>query len=281
MITASVVLYNTEISDIERVVSSFSPSENRKLFIVDNSPSHTDLPFKISSDKNIEYVFTGHNGGYGAGHNIALRNALAMRSDFHVVLNPDTVFKPDVIDSLVQFMKSDERIGQCMPRIISPDGELQYLCKLLPSPFDLIFKRFFPKKIVEKFAVKFQLKFTGYDTIMDVPYLSGCFMFFRVAALREIGIFDERFFMYPEDIDITRRMHQKFRTVYFPAVTIIHAHAAESYHSAKMLKIHIQNIIRYFNKWGWFFDRDRYKVNCKILSDLHWKEFKRRKAEKV
>ena len=97
-------------------------------------------------------------------------------------------------------------------------------------------------------------------------------MFFRVAALKEIGLFDERFFMYPEDIDITRRMHERFRTVYYPKVCVIHDHAAESYKSARMLKIHMINMVKYFNKWGWFFDAQRKKVNRETLSALGYKK---------
>ena len=111
----------------------------------------------------------------------------------------------------------------------------------------------------------------GYDKIMNVPYLSGCFMFFRTSAFETVGMFDERFFMYPEDIDITRRMHEKYRTVFYPNVSVIHDHAAESYKSKKMLKIHITNMIKYFNKWGWFFDSKRKRINKKILKELDYK----------
>jgi GT2 family glycosyltransferase len=103
---------------------------------------------------------------------------------------------------------------------------------------------------------------------MDVPYLSGCFMLFRTAALKRVGLFDERFFMYPEDIDISRRMHAQFRTLYFPASTIVHDHARESYKSIKMLWIHISNLIKYFNKWGWVFDAERDNINAEILKTL-------------
>ena len=74
--------------------------------------------------------------------------------------------------------------------------------------------------------------------------------------------------MYPEDIDITRRMHAKFRTLFFPSVTIVHDHAKESYKSKKMLWIHLTNLIKYFNKWGWFFDEERKKVNAHTLELL-------------
>jgi GT2 family glycosyltransferase len=112
------------------------------------------------------------------------------------------------------------------------------------------------------------MRASGYDKVMDVPYLSGCFMFFRTEALREVGLFDERFFLYPEDIDITRRMRRKFRTVYYPEVSIIHQHAHSSYENFHMLWIHMFNMIKYFNKWGWFCDKERKVVNQEIMKQL-------------
>ena len=138
---------------------------------------------------------------------------------------------------------------------------------------DLILRRFIPiKKIREKHDYNFELCYTGCDTEMNVPYLSGCFMVLRVSALKEIGLFDERFFMYPEDIDLTRRMHAKYRTMYIPYVTIMHDHAKAPYKNLKMLFIHIIIMIRYFNKWSWFFDKERKIINQKIKSELKKRE---------
>jgi GT2 family glycosyltransferase len=137
-------------------------------------------------------------------------------------------------------MDSHEQVGWVMPRVVYPDGEMQHLCKLLPSPCDLIARRFIPKRFLGKSREKFNPKITDCEVCM--PYLSGCFMFLRVSALQQVGLFDERFFMYGEDLDLSRRMHQKYKTVYYPSATVVHAHRAESYHSLKMLKIHIKNI---------------------------------------
>ena len=93
-------------------------------------------------------------------------------------------------------------------------------------------------------------------------------MFFRTAVLQKVGLFDERFFMYPEDIDITRRIHKYFRTLYYPQVAVYHDHAKESYVTRRMLWIHIKNLIKYFNKWGWFFDKERQEINRKTLENL-------------
>ena len=165
-------------------------------------------------------------------------------------------------------MNMNIEVAQLMPKVFFPTGEIQYLCKLIPTPFNLIFRRFLPQSWTKESTKKFELRDSGYNKLMNIPYLSGCFMFFRTEALKEVGLFDERFFMYPEDIDLTRRIHAKYRTVFYPEVNIIHHHAQSSYINLKMLYIHITNMVKYFNKWGWFFDKERRKVNKEIIKQL-------------
>ena len=69
------------------------------------------------------------------------------------------------------------------------------------------------------------MQFTSYDEVMEVPFLSGCFMFLRSEALRKVGLFDERMFMYVEDTDLTRRMGQHFKTLYYPNAYVYHQYA--------------------------------------------------------
>ena len=155
---------------------------------------------------------------------------------------------------MIRFMEDSPSVGLLMPKIVYPDGSTQYLCKLIPTPADLFVRRFAIgplKALASKKIERFELRFTGYDREMDVPYLSGCFMLFRTSALKRIGLFDERFFMYPEDIDITRRMYAEFRTVFFPGAIVVHDHGREVYKSKRALLVHTINLIRYFNKWGW------------------------------
>jgi GT2 family glycosyltransferase len=267
-ISASIVLYNSDINQLKTVIQSYAPDKNRLLYLIDNSSAQVDLSSILTSNRYIYYQFTGENKGYGAGHNIAIRMAMQTESKYHVVLNPDLEFEPDVIDKIAGFMDMDTAIAQVMPKVLNQRGELQYLCKLLPTPFDLLFKRFLPGTYAEKALRRYQLKFADYTKRMNVPYLSGCFMFFRTSAFHRVGLFDERFFMYPEDIDITRRMHKVYKTIYYPDVSIVHAHKADSYKSWNMLKIHIVNMIKYFNKWGWFFDKERKIINTSVLKSL-------------
>ena len=242
MLTASLVLYHGSWSEINVLLDCVLGSAIDKLYIVDNSSN--DL-FRIVEKRSnrIRYIHSA-NIGYGGAHNIAIREAMAENADYHVVLNPDICFAPDVIPTLVKYMDEHPDVGQIMPKVFYPDGRLQYLCKMVPTPLDLIFKRFLPEKLMRKRMEKFQLRFTGYNDVMNVPYLSGCFMLFRVSALRDIGLFDERFFMYPEDIDITRRMHRMYKTIFYPNVSIVHAHAAASKTNLRILRIHIYKMIK-------------------------------------
>ena len=266
MITASIVSYHHKMDEIRKVMDCVLASPVDKLFIIDNS-SNDRLRELGEISERVRYIHSV-NRGYGAGHNIAIRESMDLGAVYHVVVNPDIYFADGVLEELISYMDEHKDVGQIMPKVYYPNGDLQYICKLIPTPLDLIFKRFFPSSITERRMYKFQLRFTGYNRIMNVPYLSGCFMLFRMSALQDIGLFDERFFMYPEDIDITRRMHEKYKTIFFPKVSIIHAHAAASKVNIRMLKVHILNMVRYFNKWGWILDSKRRKLNKQVMREL-------------
>lgn len=266
-ITASIVLYKNDNSVMGAINSFLGVSlyKNVRLYLIDNSP--TDRLRTLIHHPSVEYVFNNSNVGFGAGHNIAIRKIIN-NSKYHIVLNPDVTFGEDILREIYTFMENNPDVGHLMPKIYYPNGEIQYVCKLLPTPLDLIFRRFIPLKFLKARMNKFQLKFSGYNKMMDVPYLSGCFMFLRTKALQDVGLFDERFFMYPEDIDLTRRIHKKYRTVFDPYVYIIHEHGHGSYLNYHLLKIHIINMIKYFNKWGWFFDSERKEFNKETLRKI-------------
>jgi GT2 family glycosyltransferase len=111
------------------------------------------------------------------------------------------------------------------------------------------------------------MQFTDYNTEMEVPYLSGCFMFIRTSVFNEVGMFDDNIFMYLEDTDLSRRINEKYKTIYYPKVTVYHKFEKGSFKNKKLLKYHIKSAIYYFNKWGWIFDRDRKTINDKILKE--------------
>ncbi len=93
-------------------------------------------------------------------------------------------------------------------------------------------------------------------------------MMLRTALANQLGGFDERFFMYGEDIDLTRRMHAVAETLYVPHVQITHEYRRYSKASLLGTWYGIQNNCRYFNKWGWFFDPDRRRINRSVIARL-------------
>lgn len=262
MLTASLVLYHNKPKDVDTIVKCVLNSSINRLYIIDNSRNDA---FRIleKRSENIRYIHN-ENIGYGGAHNIAIREAISEGSQYHIVVNPDIIFEQGAVEKLIDYMDVNPTVGWVMPRVIYPNGELQYLCKFLPSPIDLIFRRFTPPKWFQKSRERFEMRDFGYDRELNVPFLSGCFMFLRVSALQDVGLFDERFFMYGEDIDLSRRVHARYRTMYYPNVTIIHSHQAGSYKNKRMLWIHLCNIVKYFNKWGWIFDAERIRMNAAL-----------------
>jgi len=270
MITSSIVLYKTETDELNAVVNSVLGSCISLLYLIDNSPTRELESFIAKFDKNrVLYIFNNRNLGYGSGHNIAIREAIRRNACYHIVLNPDIKFKADSITMICEYMNQNPDVGQVMPRILYSNGNIQYLCKLLPSPMDLLGRRFIPiKKYQEKRAYKYELHATGYDKIMEIPVLSGCFMFMRVDILKKVGGFDERFFMYSEDVDLCRRIGELSKTIFYPMVSVYHGYEKGSYKNWKLLKYHIHSTIKYFNKWGWIFDRKRKLKNEECLNKL-------------
>ncbi len=258
-VSCSIVLYHNKPDQLKPLIASVLNSALvHKLYLVDNSA--TDELKILATDKRIEYIFNNKNLGYGAGHNIALHKAAA-DTKYHIVLNPDVSFADGTIEYIFTFMEEHPKVGHSMPKVKYPDGSLQYTCKLLPTPADLILRRFVPQAFTKKRMESYELRNSGYNKIMEAPYMHGCFMFLRVEAVKQVGFFDERFFMYPEDIDLTRRIHKQYKTLFLPGAEIVHGHERGSYKNFKLFWIHLINIARYFNKWGWLFDKERKAIN--------------------
>ena len=270
MITVSVVTYYTDVVELKKCLDSLQSSIIKRIFVVDNSIQKYISDF-CETCANVEYI-PSENIGYGSAHNIAIRKAQIIKSRYHLVLNSDVHFEPNVLDKLTGYLDGHDDVAMVQPNIIYPNGEMQYTCRLLPTPANLIFRRFLPKKLVEGMNYRYMLKMFDHKRELNVPYHQGSFMFFRVSCFEKVGLFDERFFMYPEDIDITRRMHKQYRTMFWPGVTVVHAHRAASYKNKKMLKIHMWNMCKYFTKWGWIFDKERRDWNNKLLKDLGYKK---------
>lgn len=264
-LTASIVLYKSNQEEIDNLILSIQ-KENciDRLYLIDNDP---DLEIKYNTDYDF-VVYSNHaNLGYGSGHNISL-NKEKDSSDFHFIINPDIEIVSGCFRSMLDRIMKDTQIGILSPKVLNKDGSIQHLCKFIPTPFDLFLRRipdsFLPRFLITK-KCNFEMQNYDYDSELHVPYLSGCFMMLRMKIINEIGFFDERYFMYPEDIDLSRRVAARYKTIYFPLASVIHGWAGESRVNLKMLYVHFYNLILYFNKWGWFFDKKRKQINLHIF----------------
>lgn len=269
-ICCSIVLFHNPVHEINKVIQSVIKCTKKvKLFLIDNS---SDDSFRfIFTMPQVEYIYNGRNLGYGTAHNIAIQKSLSI-SKYHVILNPDVEFDPSILNRLFKFMEEHEDTGLIMPKILYPNGDMQHLCKLIPTPTDLFLRRFLPsflKKIFRNRLDNYELKNKDYNAILETPNLSGCFMFIRTKVFSEVGMFDERYFLYLEDTDLCRRINEKYRTLYYPSVSIIHGYSKASYKSFKLMKLHLGSSIQYFNKWGWFIDMKRNIINTSILNNTY------------
>jgi GT2 family glycosyltransferase len=263
-ITASIVLYKSDPEVVGEAIDSFLKCTRPcRLYLLDNSP--TEKLRSLAKDERVEYVFNNGNVGFGKAHNVALKKSVT-NSKYHLVLNPDVYFEAGVLEELFDFMEQRPEVGQIMPRILYPDGEVQYSGKLLPAPIDLIARRVFPGwNYFRKKNNMYELRDSGYNRIMNIPQHLGCFLFIRTSVFPAVGYFDEDMFMYMEDIDLTRRIHMRYQTLFYPGVHVYHHYEQGSKQSSRLLKYHIDSTITYFNKWGWLFDSERKNLNKKAI----------------
>ncbi|SDY50173.1 glycosyltransferase [Acinetobacter kyonggiensis] len=262
-INTSIVIYKHNFEDLKPTLHSLESSDLvGKIILIDNDQSEWAIKY---NHPKVIYMKSGGNFGFGYGHNIAIQK-FASESDFFLICNPDINFDVSQFERLIQFAETRTE-GLFLPKIVYENGENQYGARLLPSPLNL-FTRRFSAILAHKLDQKYLLKALPLDKPSFVPYLSGCFMLFRSECLIDLKGFDERFFMYMEDIDISRRCAEKYGNVYYPLAHIVHQHEQASYKSKQLLQAHLKSAIQYFNKWGWFYDKNREQLNSKCLNQF-------------
>jgi len=266
LLTISVVFYNTSKDDQLSLLSSFeSLSVPFHLIIIDNSTKSCISPV-FEKNCNCTIINTPTNVGFGAGHNLALEKVYQLQSKYHLILNPDVQFRGNTINEMLEYLKGNEDIAILSPKILYPNETLQYSCRLLPLPYEILLRRVpFLKPLKVKMNFRHEMRFTGYNKIMDIPFLLGCFWMVRSNILLNVQGFDERFFLYFEDTDLCRRINRIGRTVFFPNVFIYHRYERSSSTSLKTFYFHLLSFIKYFNKWGWFIDKERRRINNECM----------------
>ena len=256
----SIVLYKQTKLDINELIKScILASDVKYIYLIDNSPTDK-LCHEIDSNKKLRYIFSGKNIGFGAGHNLALKRTLLDGVKYHFIVNPDITCTPDVFKNLLDYMQSNKNIGMVAPCVLNTNLSLQYNAKLLPNPI-LSFIRRFMKNSFQKLNSQYELKNIKNDEVMNVPFLSGCFQLLSCDVIDDVGGFDERFFMYMEDLDLSRRIHESYKTIYYPFSKVIHKGEYASRRFNKLFVFHLISAFKYYCKWGWVIDQKRKNIN--------------------
>lgn len=249
-ITASIVLYNEDFYELSKSVDSFLKTDLRKkLFLIDNSPQNYIREKFVHPD--IEYIHSKKNIGFGAGHNKVI-NMIRNHSTYHLILNPDVSFKPSVIPNLIEELKKDKDASMIAPKVLYPDGSDQHTCRRYPTVLELFARR---SGMLKSLFRPILNRGVYADKDLNLPFypdfVRGCFLLFKTEDFVSINGFDERYFLYMEDVDICRKIDafgKKKR--YFPKEEIIHILKKGSSKNVKLFFIHLISIMKYFNKWG-------------------------------
>jgi GT2 family glycosyltransferase len=250
------------MSQLRRAMESVVRQQPRiQLVLVDNAGESSVAA--IADEYGAIYLRAPGNVGFGKAHNLAYEQVRQL-SSYHLVLNPDVHFDGPVLKTLVDVMAAEADLGVVMPKILYGNGETQHLCKRLPTPWDLVVRRFAPDfahGIFRRVMERYELRGRDYDQPMEPPTLSGCFLLLRNSVIDQVGLFDTRFFMYMEDVDLIRRLSRVSRALYYPQVAITHEYQKGSYRSSRLAFHHVLSAVKYFSKWGWLFDRERNRIN--------------------
>ena len=196
--------------------------------MVDNSSTDgTASIVRIITRRSV--IANRENAGFARANNLALRQA---RGELILLLNPDTELQADTLQVMLDFMDKHTECGMAGCRVLNPDGTLQLACRRnIPGLADAFFKlsgisRLFPRS---RRLARYNLTYLPADHVAKVDAVSGSFLMTRRAVMDKIGLLDERFFMYGEDLDwCWRSVRAGYQNYYVPDTSIVHYHGGSS-----------------------------------------------------
>lgn len=252
-VSVSIVTFNNAdiIKDrLTRLLTIFKNNQVADIFIVDNysTDGTREILQKIAEDNSrLKLILLDSNKGFGFGHNQAIKKSV---NKYHIVMNLDATPKQkNVISNMKNYMDENLDVDLLSPLVLFPNGMIQHLTRSEPTVFDLGI-RLLGSTWFKNRQEKFVHLEDGYDHEQKILNATGSFMFLRTETLQRIGGFDERYFLYMEDTDLTKTINENGKAMLSPEFEVIHEWQRGN-HSVSGSKIMISSMIKYFNKWGW------------------------------
>ena len=244
--------YGEALDTVKSIEEHTSPELMKTLYLIDNSgfpvsdKERAKFENLVSVYEDVVYINTGKNLGFGKGHNYTLDR---LTEEYFAIVNPDILITDGAFERLISMMDSNKTIGMTIPKLIDKEGNIQDAYRRTPTIFDL-FIRMFIKNGFKKRKAYHSMKDMDYTKAFDVPFGQGSFLLIRTQLWKELGGFDDRFFMYMEDADLCRRVNKLSRVVYCPNAEVIHRWERGSHKSMKLFRYHVESMCKYFCKWG-------------------------------
>lgn len=251
-IVISLVSHNQK-HHLERLLPTLLPAAHQasaKILLVDNRSVDGTSDFICRDYPEVELICNDAIAGYGANHNLNLKRS---DSRYFVIMNSDMTVQADTFMALRCFMEANPEAGIVAPKILNKDGTIQGLNKRYPSIYDLFLRRFLPgvlKPLFRKRMDFYEMRDIGYERVCEVPSISGAFMFCRTSVLKNIGGFDEQYFLYFEDTDLCRRVQKTHKTFYCPGTAVVHFWERSAHKNMRFTWYFITSAWRYFKRWG-------------------------------
>lgn len=223
----SIIIVNYKVKEyVKGLLESIEKAQQNfalQIFVIDNDSGDGSINYLRQYYPNVNYIENDTNIGFGRANNQAIRKA---KGKYTFIINPDTVISEDLFSKLIAHLEDNPKCGAAGAKILNPDGTYAPESKRsVPTIWSSFCKMFslhelFPDK---RFFNQYYLNWLDENEINRVPVLSGSCMFWRTELLKELGGFDERFFMYGEDIDLCYRVQDtEYHIDYVPETSIIH-----------------------------------------------------------
>ena len=255
---------------IERLLASDLAGCKLRLWIVDNDSRDGSAAILRQAFPLARVIESSRNLGFAGGNNLALAEILTCHQNERntgrvLLLNSDVQVPPDAVQKCLDFMDAQPEAGVVGPRVLLPDGSLDLACRRgFPTPANAFWKltglsKRFPEN--RRFA-GYNLTYLPEGETSEVDSVGGAFMLLRVAAIDQVGLLDERFFMYGEDLDWSYRIKAAgWKVFYYPEAVVVHLKSASARRQSRRMIVE-------FYRAMWLFHAKHYASRSFFL--LNW-----------